>query len=212
MKYEIIDALNYRYATKSFDTAMSVSDVDLDIILESLRLAPSSFGLEWWGFVVVNNKSKQQEVAAAAWGQNQIAQASHLLVLCRSTKNISTIIDECIELSASTKWIDASHLTPYKDMMNWALWWLNPEQLTSYLNKQVYIAWGFAMLAAAELGIDACPMEGFGPSQVDTILWLTEKWLASAMLLPIWYRSVDDKYATITKVRKSADQVIVKIS
>lgn len=211
MNEQIIDALNYRYATKWFDTAMPVKQEDLNTILESLRLAPSSFGLEGRGFVVVEDKAKREELLAHTRWQRQVVDASHLLVLCRSTKDINVIIEEAISSTASTRFIPAEMLNPYKDMITWALASRSAEEIKSHLKNQVYIAAGFAMMTCAMLWIDSCPMEWFDSAKYDEVLWLADKWLASCLLLPIWYRAIDDKYATMTKVRKSSEEVIVRI-
>ncbi len=208
MNDQIIDALHYRYATKNFDTAMPVKQEDLDTILESLRLSPSSFGLEGWWFVLVNDKSKREQLLNAAYGQKQVVDASHLLVLCRSTDSITNIIDKSLSLTASTRNIPLEYFDSYKDMMMWSLANRSEDQLISHLENQVYIAAGFAMETCALLWIDACPMEWFDKNQFDEILWLGQLWLASAIVMPIWYRSIDDKYATMTKVRKDKSQVI----
>lgn len=181
------------------------------MILESLRLAPNSYGLEWWKFVLVENPSKREELVWYARWQKQIVDASHLIVLCRTTDDSNKLTNDFIDRTATIRNIPLENLEQYKGTILWALWQLDDVAYASYLTKQVYIAAWFALLTCALLWVDACPMEWFDNSKFDEVLWLKDLWLASCMLINVWYRSEDDAFANFAKVRKSADEVIVRI-
>ena len=208
MNERIIKTLNFRYATKQFDTSKKVDAETLKTIEESLRLAPSSFWLEWRGFVVISNTELQEKLAPLAWNQPQITTASHLIVLCRSTKPGKELASWLIHNIMETRGVKEEALAGFAGMLDQTITSQTPEQLATRLDKQTYIASWFAMMTCAILGVDSCSMEGFNPAEFDKVLELDKLNLASVSLLPIGYRAADDKYATLPKVRYSADKVI----
>lgn len=208
---QIIDALNWRVATKKFDAAKKIPQADLDELLESLRLAPSSYGLQPWAFYVVENPELREKMKEASYGQGQVTDASHLVVLCARTKMDETDVARYIEEIAKVRGVKVEDLKSYHDMMAGSIARHTPEALTVWNQKQVYIALGTLLTAAAAKQIDACPMEGFAPDRVDEILGLTEKGLTATVLCPLGYRAADDDYAKQKKVRFGKDEVIVRI-
>lgn len=208
MNEKILQALNYRYATKVFDTNKPIDEATLKTIEESLRLSPSSFGLEGRGFVVVSNAELQAKLWAVARNQPQLTTASHVIVLCRNTKPGKELASELINNIMTTRGASEADLAGFAGMLDQTVSSRTPEQLATRLDKQTYIAAGFAMMTCAMLGVDSCSMEGFSPADFDQILELDKLNLASVTILPIGYRSAEDKYATLPKVRKSADKVI----
>jgi len=208
MNETIIKALQSRYATKQFDTNKKVDAEILKTIEESLRLAPSSFWLEGRGFVVISNAELQAKLAPLARNQPQITTASHLIVLCRSTKPGKELASWLLHNIMETRGVNEEALAGFAGMLDQTISSQTPEQLATRLAKQTYIASWFAMMTCAILGVDSCSMEGFNSAEFDKVLELDKLNLASVSLLPIGYRSVDDKYATLPKVRYWADKVI----
>ena len=181
------------------------------IILESLRMSPSSFGLEWWKFVIVENISKREELLQYAYWQRQVVDASHLLVLCRTTGDATDLGMNLLNRTAQTRNIPMEALDGYKGMLLWTLGGMDNDTYSNFLSRQVYIALWFAMSTCALMSVDSCAMEWFDKAKFDEILWLDQMWLASCVLLPIGYRSAEDSSSKYAKVRKSTEEVVIKI-
>ncbi len=206
---ELLTALNWRYATKSFDTEKKLDASQLDTLLESLRLSASSFWLQGRGFVVVENPALRQELLPHARNQSQIVDASHLIVLCRRTDVDEAFVDRYIADTASTKNIPVEALQGMKDMIWGGLAARSDEDKATWLSKQVYIALGTLLTSAAMLQIDACPMEWFNTAKFDEILGLADHNLASCVIAPVGFRSAEDGYANAPKVRFAKEDLIV---
>lgn len=203
-----LSTLHWRYATKKFDNQKKLSPEELDLILESGRLAPSSFGLQFWKFLVIENKDLREKIQTAAWNQTQVTDASHLIVLATPNEYHSNRVDEYVTEIAQTRGKTVESLKGYADMMKGTASQMGKEGFINWVDKQVYIALGFMMYTAAEHQIDSCPLEGFDQKQVDQILGLEKQGLHSVVLLPIGHRSKDDQYAEQKKVRYPAEKVI----
>lgn len=207
----IINALNWRYATKSFDSSKKLSDEQLDTILESMRLTASSYGLQPWKFVVVSNPETRTALRAAAWDQTQVTDASAFVVLSVRTDVDAAYVDAYMKSIADTRGMDVSALTGFADMIKGSISHKTAEQVVEWSSKQLYIALGTALTTAAQLEVDTCPMEGFDSAKFDEILGLKEKNLSSRVCLAIGFRSTEDTSASYKKVRLSKDEVIVTV-
>jgi len=206
---EIIKALNWRYATKKFDTAKKVSDNDINELLEAARLAPSSYGLQPWTFVVVTNPELRKKLREHAWNQPQITDASHLIVLATRTDVDEDYVKRYVEEIAKERKVAVDSLKAYQDMMTGDVKTRSKNAIVDWSKHQTYIALGFLLFAAAQKRIDTCPMEGFDPAKFDEILGLKEKHLASTVLCTIGYRA-DDPAAANVKVRFSKSDVVIE--
>ncbi|MFA6158181.1 MAG: NAD(P)H-dependent oxidoreductase [Candidatus Paceibacterota bacterium] len=207
-KEEIISALNWRYAVKTFDAAKKVSDADLNTILESGRLSPSSFGIEPWKFIVVTNPEIRAKIRAASWDQTKVTDASHLVVVARRT-DAPALSPELIARTAKAQGKTETDLAEYKGMVDNALTGrlANPAVLDGWIASQTYVALGIMAETAALLDVDACPMEGFDPSQINAILGLSAKNLSATTMLALGYRGADD-YAKAPKTRRPFEEVV----
>ncbi len=204
---QIIEALKNRYATKIFDANKKVSDSDLQTILESARLAPSSFGIEAWKFLVINNPEIRTQLRAAGYDQPKFTDASHLIVLARRTDS-ENISSELIERTAAAQGKTAEDLAGLKQMVDGSIAFkTGTNSFDSWTAAQTYIALGIMIETYALIGIDSCPMEGFDAQKVDEILGLADKKLASVTILALGYRG-DDAYATLPKTRRNMDDVV----
>lgn len=201
----LIDSLKWRYATKKFDSTKKVSDADFAKIQESIQLAATSYGLQLFTVLNVENAEKREELVAASWGQRQVADASHLLVFTVPTEYKDEFVDSYINLKAEKSGIDAENLKGYADFMKGSISKHSSESFTIWNSKQTYIALGNAMAMCGELNIDSCPMEGFDAAQYNEILGLNDKGLTAAVVLPIGYRAADDDTQHAPKVRKSIE-------
>jgi nitroreductase len=204
----IINALNWRYATKQFDTTKKLTTEQEATLHEALRLAPSSFGLQPWKFFVVKDAEVRAKLKDAAWGQPQITDSSELVVFAVPTNLTEADVDTYIASVASTRGMEVADLQGYTDMIKGTMAPMDNEARMAWATKQVYIALGVLATAAAVEGIDMCPMEGFDAKQFDAILGLTEKGYAARVIAAVGFRSAEDATAGAAKVRYGADTVI----
>lgn len=211
MKPEIKNALSWRYATKKYDNTKKLTLEQFDIILEALRMAPSSTGLQPWGFVDVQNPEIRLKLKEAAWGQTQITDADHIIVLCSAYNLGEKNVDEYIASVAETRGQTVDALKGYKDMIMSNIVGKTPEQIETWSAKQVYIALGMALLSAGLLEVDATPMEGFDKVKFNEILGLPAKGLSAQVLLAVGFRSADDATANYKKVRFPREKVVLVI-
>ena len=210
MTTQLLENLTWRYAVKKFDATKKVSDDDLKIFLESLRLTASSFGLQPWKFVVVETQELKEKLLEHSYNQAQVVDASHLIVFCRKNTIDENFVQDFFDDMIQKTWADESSLQWYKDMILGFLSYMDNTQKKVWAEKQVYIALWNALASLAELKIDSCPMEWFSPQAYDEILWLSDEGLSSVVVLPIWYRSEADKYAAQDKIRFDTEKVILK--
>jgi len=205
----ILDSLNWRYAVKQFDATKKIPESDLSTLLEALRLSPSSYGLQPWKFIVIENMDLREKLKPHSWNQSQITDCSHLVVMCRINAIDEAHIDKYIALAAEAKGVEIEDLEGYKNLMVGNLLGRErPCYLRNWANKQVYLALGNLLTSAAVMDIDACPIEGFSADEYNEILELNEKGLSAAVVCALGYRSEGDKYATMPKVRFEKDDVI----
>lgn len=207
----IIQSLNWRYATKSFDASKKLNGEELDTLLNAIRLTPSSYGLQPYQVVVISNKEVKEVLKDAAYGQVQLAESSHVFVFAR-TKNYTTQqVDEFALNIANTRGISLESIKDYVETMLGDVKSQTQEELAVWNSKQVYIALGFLLETAALNGIDACPMEGFDAAKFDEILGLDAKNLASVVIATVGFRSSGDKSQHDKKVRKSPKDLFIHI-
>ncbi len=200
----VIESLNWRYATKIM-TGEKISQQTLDNILEATRLSASSYGLQPYNIIVVSNPEIKAQLLPAAYGQSQVVDSSQLLVFS-IWKNIGEAeVTRYINDIAATRGISPEVLQGFASTILGTVTSLSEEQQQVWAAKQAYIALGTALLAAADQKVDATPMEGFVPAEVDRILGLEEKGLKSVVMLAIGKRSEKDTLATATKVRRDKD-------
>lgn len=215
----IINALNRRYATKNFDPNKKVSQTDLDILFEALRLSPSSFGLQPWRFIHVKNPEIRQQLQDASRWQTQITEASDLIIIATKVNTQESDVEEYIKSIISTRDVDVdsipesekSKLLEFKQMMLGTISSRTPEQLKWWNQKQGYIAMWVLLTVCASMWIDSCPMEWFDPNKYNEILWLDKLWLTATMAIPVGYRSSEDKYADLAKVRFPKEKLVIEI-
>lgn len=199
----IIESLNWRYATKKYDSTQRISDNDLETIKASLRLTATSFGLQPMKFLIVENPAIREQLKAASWGQTQVTDASHLIVLCSYIDVSDTHVDEYMLDVSTTRNIPLESTAPFGDYIKGAITHFSPEQKAIWTSKQTYIALGQVLHTCALLRIDSTPMEGFDPSAYDEILGLSAKNLQASLVLAVGYRHEEDKNQHQAKVRKS---------
>lgn len=208
-KEQLLQALRWRYATKVFDPNRRIPAETWSALEETLVLSASSFGLQPYRFVVVEDPALRQQLMPHAWNQRQVVDASHFVVFAARTSITEAEIDAWIDRIAEVRRLPRESLAPYRTMMTGML--LDPSfapQAVHWTAKQAYLALGNLMTAAAMLGVDTCPIEGFVPAEFDRLLALPEQGYTSVVCCALGYRSADDKYAALPKVRRPKDELI----
>lgn len=199
--------LAWRYAVKKFDATKQISAQTWDALERSLVLTPSSFGLQPWKFVVVRDRTVREKLRAASWDQTQITDASHLVVFASRTSVTREEVQRHITRIAEIRGASLDSLDAYKNMM---LGFIDKPTFDSkiWATKQAYIALGWFLFAAAQLGVDACPMEGIDPAKYNEILGLTSRGFTTNMVATAGYRAADDTFASLAKVRFKDSDVV----
>jgi nitroreductase len=207
----VLDKLNWRYATKLFDNSKKVSKEDLNILLDAARLSASSYGLQPYHFFVIEDSEVRSKLRKASWNQSQITDASYLLVLANKPTFDDSLVDNYIDNIIETRGVSKKDVEGYSQMMKGALLGLPDEQKKSWTSDQTYIALGNLMTIAAEMEIDTCPIEGFDKAQYNEILGLNDKNLNASVVLAVGYRADNDETQNYPKVRYSREQIITHI-
>ncbi|MBL8761944.1 MAG: NAD(P)H-dependent oxidoreductase [Phycisphaerae bacterium] len=206
----LIETLSRRYATKQFDAARKIPGDVWSTLEQAAILAPSSYGLQPWTFVVVTDSAVREKLRAVSWNQPQITDASHLVVFCAKSNLVRADVDRYIDRIARVRGVSRDALAGFRDMMLGTVEAPGADHL-HWNQRQVYIALGFFLSAAAMLGVDACPMEGFDAARYNEILGLSSQGLSATVLAAAGYRSAGDPSASMKKVRFDASDVIKRV-
>jgi nitroreductase len=206
----LLEALNWRYATKQFDAAKKIP-ADLWATLEqTLVLAPSSFGLQPWKFVVVTDPALKAKLPAISWGQSQPQDCSHLVVFTVRKNLDANHVDRFLSRTVEVRGGARESLNGYRDMMLGSIAEAAKDgRLDAWQTNQVYIALGQFLTVAALLGVDACPMEGIDRLKYDEALGLVGSGYSTVAICAVGYRRSDDRYAKQAKVRFPSSEVIL---
>ncbi len=208
----VLEAMNWRYATKKFDPERRIDAETWDALEKSLVLAPSSFGLQPWKFVVVEDAGKRAELVGKSWGQTQVVDASHLVVFAVKSPLDGTDVRRHIERTAAVQGMAVEGLAGFEKVVAGFLEKPPyPLEMREWASRQVYIALGNFMLAAAMMGVDTCPMEGLDPAGYDEILGLGGSGFYTVVACPAGYRAADDASAGRAKVRFPHADVIARV-
>lgn len=197
--------LNWRYATKGFDTEAKISDTDIQQIVEAVRLTPSSYGLQPYKILVVSDQETKLKLHKASYGQSQISDCSHVIVFCVDSELSSAHVDSYMELLCETRGVALDSMDTYKATIAGFVNSMSEADRTVWAKKQSYIGLGFLLFACAERKIDACPMEGFVANEYDEILGLKEKGLTTSVVATLGFRDENDKTQHRAKVRKPSE-------
>jgi len=203
-----LEALNRRYSVKKFDSDQKVSAETLHYILEAARLSASSLGLQPYEIIVAESPEMKEKLIPAFYNPSQISTCSHLIAIV-SKKNIgSEYIGSYFTEISATREIPLETLKPFRDSISNHIQKLSSEEMMTWADKQSYIVLGNLMFAAALENVDTCPMEGFKQELIDGILGLDLEKEKVAVTLAIGYRSKEDEFQNLKKVRKATDKLI----
>jgi nitroreductase len=206
---QLLNALEWRYATKVFDPNKKIPIEVWKTLERALVLSPSSYGLQPYRFIVLTDPAKRAELLPHSWNQRQVVDCSHLVVFTARTKVTEADVDHLIQHTSQVRKIPAGSLNAYRGMMLGDI--VNGPRskvVFEWSARQTYIALGNLLTCAATLGVDACPMEGFVPAEYDRLLGLSDSGYATVAQCALGYRSPDDKYSKLPKVRFDAKELV----
>lgn len=207
------EKLNWRYATKAMDPVKPVAQSKVNAILEAANLAPTSSGLQPFEIIVVTNPDVKAKLSAAAFGQKQIVDGSHVLVFAAWDNYTAERIDAVVAEIHKQRGTPLDRLNAYYGDLKAQYLPRSAEVNYQHAARQAYIAFGVALTAAAFEAVDATPMEGFDPDQVDAILGLREKGLRAVTLMPLGYRAAEGDWLNgAKKVRKPMADLVTEIA
>lgn len=207
----LIEKLNWRYATKKFDSTKKLTADQLDSLLSAVQLSPSSAGMQNYRILVIEDPEIREQLREAAYGQQQLTQASQVIVFAAETNVDEAYVGKQIDLIAKTREIGREHLAAFEQSIVANVNRQTEDQKIVWSHKQAYIALGVLLSAAADLGIDACPMEGFEAGKFDEILGLKALGLTTTVIAPIGFRAEDDAFSKLKKVRKPKEELFIHI-
>jgi nitroreductase len=203
----VVEQLRWRYATKKFDPARTISAGTWAALEQALVLTPSSYGLQPWKFFVVTDPAVKAKLPEHSWGQRQPQDCSHMVVLALKANLGEADVDRHVARMSEVRGQTVESLARFKQTMMGSLA-DPPFDINDWAARQVYIALGQFMACAALLGVDTCPMEGIDPAKYDEVLGIGAQGYRTVVACPAGYRAADDKYAQVPKVRFKAEDVI----
>lgn len=209
----LLEKLNWRYATKKMDAAKAVPQDKVDRIIEAVRLAPTSSGLQPFEVIVVTNPQVREKIRAIAWNQAQITDGSHLLVFAAWDTYTADRINSMFDFVNQERNFTSEGWENYRKMLLNSYPQRDAQVNFEHAARQAYIGLGLAVTAAAFEGVDSTPMEGFEPDKLDEILGLRARGLRSVAILPLGYREAEkDWLAPLKKVRRPRDQFVTEVA
>jgi nitroreductase len=205
----LLGALNWRYAVKVFAADRTIPAETWATLEEVLRLSPSSYGLQPWKFLVITDRALRAELRPFSWNQSQITDCSHLVVFLRQRTVREQDLQRLLAYTAEVRNVPTDSLKGYGELMrNDLVEGPRSELISSWSANQAYLALGNLLTSAALLKVDTCPIEGFSPLDYDRILGLKNTPYQSTVVCACGYRSANDRYADLAKVRYPAVEVV----
>jgi len=208
---ELLDKLNWRYATKAMN-GQKVPQEKIENIITAISLAPTSSGLQPFEVFIITNQEVKEKIKKIAWNQSVVADCSHLFVFAAWDTYTADRINKQFDLTNSIREFKNEGWENYRQMLLNSYPQKDAETNFNHAAKQAYIAFSLAIAAAAFEGVDCTPLEGFDPTALDEILGLREKGLRSCVMLPVGYRNSEkDWLVKLKKVRKSRADLVTEI-
>lgn len=206
-----IEHLRWRYATKKFDTSKRLSQEQLNTLKQAFNLTALSYGLQTLKLVVVEDKSIRERLLKHSYGQRQVVDASHLLVICIQSEINVVDVDSHFDTVKEVRRTPDHILDPFRAGLKSTIQKMTNAQKKEWATRQAYIALGNLMTVCAVEYIDGCPMEGFISEEIDKILELGKYGLTSVLLFPVGHRADNDMFAGLKKVRKPLSETIIEL-
>ena len=206
----IIDSLKWRYATKDFDTTKKLSEQQVETLLKAGNLTATSFGLQPGKIVLVETPEIREQLVGYSWGQKQVSEASHLLVITSNIDNGDEQVDKYVKDIVEQRGVAEDSLAGMSKMVKGFLSGMDADNTKIWADKQAHIVLGNLLTVCALEGIDACPIAGFQPEKYDEVLNLKEDGQTSVLVLPVGFRLDTDKYSSLAKVRMSDSDFVIR--
>jgi len=207
-----IESLQWRYAVKKFDETKTLSEEKINILKETFNLTATSYGLQPVKLIIIKNKEIQQKLVKHSWNQEQVVQASHLLILCIPKVFKDKYANDYFDLIKKVRNTPDEVLNPFRDYLTSDVNKRTQEELFQWNKNQAYIALGNLLTICAMEQIDSCPMEGFIPKEYDEVLGLEAQNLTSILVLPVGHRAKDDYMKDLKKIRKNLEDSVIEIN
>ncbi|MCX2719747.1 NAD(P)H-dependent oxidoreductase [Lentiprolixibacter aurantiacus] len=209
---DIIDRLEWRYAVKKFDPSRKLKTEQLDKLKRAFNLTATSYGLQPIRMLVLQDQDLQNRLLSHSYNQQQVAQASHLLVFCVETNVDGDYVKSYFERVKEIRGTSDQILNPFREYLVREFSNKDQKEIQEWATRQAYLAMGNLLTICALEEIDACPMEGFEPEAYNELLGLKEKGLSAVLVMPVGYRAQDDMFADFKKVRRKMSKSIIEIN
>ena len=206
-----LDSLYWRYAVKKFDRGRLLPEEKLAPLKEAFNLTATSYGLQPIRLVVLRNRELQESLIAHSYGQRQVGDASHVLVICIESDIDKNYIEDYFSRVQEVRGTPDEILEPYRQALVKSFREKSPEEIQTWARYQAYLALGNLLTVCAVERIDSCPMEGFDPEGYTSVLQLAEKGLEPVLVLPVGYRSGEDMFAGLKKVRRPLEDSVLTL-
>lgn len=208
---ELLNSLNWRYATKKYDASRKVSAADINTLKEATKLSVSAYGLQPYKILIIENPELRAKLQQAAYGQSAITEASQLFIFAIEKNVGEKEIAKYMNNVSETRGIPVENLDGFSNMINGFVSGLDENGRDNWAKKQAYLALSTLINTASLLKIDATPMEGFSPAQFDEILGLDKLGLTTAVIATVGYRHEEDASQHYKKVRKSDEELYITL-
>ena len=209
---DVLEHMKWRYAVKKFDSERKLPKEKVERLKEAFNLTATSYGLQPFTLLVIKNKDIQNRLLPHSFGQKQVVQASHILVICIKDIIDGAYITQYFDQIKKIRNVSDEIIDPFKNELVDSFSKKDVDEIKSWSTNQAYLAMGNLLTVCALEKIDSCPMEGFESEAYDQVLKLKERGLTSVLVLPIGYRADDDMFAGFKKVRKTIDESVIDIS
>ena len=209
---DVLEHMKWRYAVKKFDSERKLPKEKVERLKEAFNLTATSYGLQPFTLLVIKNKDIQNRLLPHSFGQKQVVQASHKLVICIKDIIDGAYITQYFDQIKKIRNVSDEIIDPFKNDLVDSFSKKDVDEIKSWSTNQAYLAMGNLLTVCALEKIDSCPMEGFESEAYDQVLKLKERGLTSVLVLPIGYRADDDMFAGFKKVRKTIDESVIDIS
>ena len=206
---DIIESLQWRYATKKFNNTKLLPQYKIATLSKAFNLTATSYGLQPLRLIIIQNKELQETLTEFSWNQQQVADASHILVICIERDLDEKYINSYFENVKKTRNTSDEILKPFREHLISSFSTKSVDEINTWASKQAYLALGNLLTVCALEEIDSCPMEGFVPEKYDEVLELENKGLKSVLVLPVGYRADDDMFSGFKKVRRSIEETVI---
>ncbi|MBZ9626520.1 NAD(P)H-dependent oxidoreductase [Psychroflexus sp. CAK57W] len=206
----MIDALEWRYATKKFDESKTIDSDKIELLKKAFNLTPTSYGLQPLRLVIVKNQELKNKLFEHSYNQIQVKTASHVLVICIENTVDEKFIRAIFELQKEIRNAKDEIINPFRDFLIKDFGKRSNQNIEEWGKNQAYLALGNLLTVCAAEKIDSCPMEGFVGEAYDDVLNLKEKGISTSIVLPVGYRAKDDKFADFKKVRRPLEETIIE--